>query len=937
MNARSLRLVVLAAALIVHSEALLAQTTTGALDGYVRDPSQEPLAGVTVVASSSALIRGDTTVRSGRDGYYQVPTLPPGNYSLIFTAADRESLRHEEVIVLSGVTTTVDATMSVATVAEAVTVESGSPMIDIRNAKLAFTYGSELVENIPTGRTFHSLVSTLPGVESANNYGAFQPGAIELQNVLGSGLRANLYKFEGTNVTDPALQSAQVNLFSYDIIEEVQVVQAAKPAELGAQGGFFHVITKSGGNDLSGEVSAFYQSEDLQSDNVGPDLEAAVSSNRLQDSFDASASMGGPLVRDRLWWFGSLREQDTTSQLFDFSEDIEDEVEAYYWKNTYEPHARHRLTWLYNHWNQEVSHFFLDFAPALAGDPQASIFRPIEGTTYTVRWNGVASDRLIADFGWGRSDNTLDRRFQEGAGVPIIDLVTGERFRNHGDGSRDHDGENTSWDGSVSWFVPEAAGHHTVKLGGELVRRDVSILFDEIGDHRLNLLRGSPFAVRLLSTPSLAVWDIDDVSLYAQDTWTPYERLTLNLGLRFDRTHATTPEQSVSGGAFSGTSLAERLPQLDRNTLAATDLVTWEDVAPRIAATLALDDSARSVLRGSYSRYYHFLESFALFTSNPAFPFTFILRWDDRNGDREFQIGEEGALLSRFGGAINAVDPGLDRPYTDEITLGFSRQLFPDFLVTATAIYKKDRELLNTIDVGIPFDAYTPTEVPDPGEDGVLGTGDDGTLIVFAQDPATFGRRSLLLTNPPGDDRTYKGLEISASKRLSRKWQMVGSLVVSEMEVVKPSNPTSVTGLFDNPNFLLNAEGKDPQNQTVYLKLQGTYHAPFEILLSGFYRYSSGLPFTRELVVEGLPQGPVTVFAERRGSRETESSSTLDLRAEKMFRLRPDFSLGLILDVFNVTNEATVFEEGTRTGVDLGEPRAVRNPRIARLGLRLRW
>jgi hypothetical protein len=146
-----------------------------------------------------------------------------------------------------------------------------------------------------------------------------------------------------------------------------------------------------------------------------------------------------------------------------------------------------------------------------------------------------------------------------------------------------------------------------------------------------------------------------------------------------------------------------------------------------------------------------------------------------------------------------------------------------------------------------------------------------------------------------------------------------------------------VTGLFDNPNALINATGDDPLNERVFLKLQGSYQFPYRILASGFFRYSSGLPFTRELVVEGLPQGPVTVFAERRGSRQTESSTTLDLRVEKAFGLGDGRDLGLILDVFNVTNEATVFQEGSLTSVNLGDPLAVRNPRIARLGLRFRW
>jgi hypothetical protein len=157
------------------------------------------------------------------------------------------------------------------------------------------------------------------------------------------------------------------------------------------------------------------------------------------------------------------------------------------------------------------------------------------------------------------------------------------------------------------------------------------------------------------------------------------------------------------------------------------------------------------------------------------------------------------------------------------------------------------------------------------------------------------------------------------------------------MEVIKPTTPGSTENLFENPNAFINALGKDPQNQTVQFKLQGTYNAPFEIVVSGFYRFLTGLPYTRELLIEGLPQGPFNVRAEPRGSRTVDDASILDVRIEKRFQLANRYQLGLILDVFNATNASTVVEEGNLTGVDLGDPRAIWTPRIARLGARLSW
>ena len=242
-----------------------------------------------------------------------------------------------------------------------------------------------------------------------------------------------------------------------------------------------------------------------------------------------------------------------------------------------------------------------------------------------------------------------------------------------------------------------------------------------------------------------------------------------------------------------------------------------------------------------------------------------------------------------------------------------------------------------------PFDTYRPTAVIDPGDDGRIGTGDDGTLTVFAQDPATFANNLAELTNPArlglDADRTYNGFEIIANKRFSNSWQFVGSLVISEMEVVIPTSESggAIGGIYSNPNNLLNTRGADPLNQKYQVKLQGSYSAAYGIMVSGLYRYGSGYPYTRDLAVTGLPQGTITVFAEPRGSREVDSYNWIDLRVEKMFSIGGRRKVGVVFDVFNLTNASTVLQYGSRTSVNLGTPLVVTNPRIARFGARFQW
>jgi len=925
------------AMILLVATSVSGQTATGMLDGVVVDADGLRAPGVTVVANGPALIQRDLTMVSDETGYYRFPLLPPGEYVLIYSLQGFQRLERAGLIVRAGSTLTIDVALSPATLSEAVTVVGESPTLDQRGAKLAFNYDSQLAENIPTNRNFHGLVATIPGVESAGNYGVLVPGNIDVQNVLGAGSRANSYTLDGANTTDAAGQWNVAALFSFDIIEEVQVVKAAKPAEVGYQGGLFSVVTKSGGNQFSGEIGSYFQDDALQATNASTVLQDAgvQTSNRLKNDYEATASMGGKFVEDQLWWYGSVRRQDGTSTLFGFPEDVTNEINAYFGKLTFQANENHSLTAMASHWDQTVNHFFFNFSPAQAGDAMASVYRPLHGNTYAVRWSGILGDHVIAEAGWSTTEQGLNQDFQPGSGVAVIDVATGKRFHNSGEGSRVQDFDTFSYKGSLSWFVPEAGGRHNVKVGFEYLPTNTFILFDDLGDHRLNVANGFPVSVRILNTPTNATWDIDHASVYAQDSWTIRDRLTLNYGLRFDRTHAQTPEEVTGGGDFAGTALAVRFPQLERTVLAPTELITWNDVAPRFAATYSLDDAGRTVVRASASRYAHHMPAFDLFVSNPAFPFNFVTRWNDLNGDRRFQVGEDGVLFAQFGGNLNPIDPDIRRPHTNEFIVGVSHEPMEDVSVGASVIYREDRDLLNLEQLGVPASAYAPVDVVDPGPDGVVGGGDDGALTVYAQDPATISSARQLLTNTPGNDRTYKGLELTATKRLSNDWQAVASLVVSEMEVIQRTGPES--RFLETPNSLLNAKGKDPNNHTVQFKLQGTYIAPYEVFVSAFYRYLTGLPYTRELLVQGLPQGPITVFAEPRGSSEVDDQSIVDVRVEKRFDLTGNTRLGLMLDIFNVTNASPVLVEGSLTGGDYGEPQAVWTPRIARIGLRLSW
>lgn len=912
------------------------QSTTGSINGIVTGPDGVPLPGVTVVANSPASIQRDATAVTNADGFYRIALLPPGHYELRFELPSFRPLERSRILVQVGQATPVDTALELESVTETEVVVGEARNIDPRRAELGFNYGDELAENIPTARDMNDLFSTVPGVESVNNLGGgVQPGTIEVQNVLGTGERSSSYRYDGMNTTDPAGQWNTQALMSYDIVEEVQILKAAKPAEVPFQGALFNVITKSGGNRFSGNVGAYFADGGLQSSNTG-DFGGELASNELEREYELSAAVGGKLITDELWWFVSGRLFDSTRDVFAFPVPVSEEIQSFSGKLTWQANQNHRFVANATAWDQEVSHYFFGYSPALSQDERAASARPLDGQSVGAQWSGVFGRNVIAEANVNYSEDDFDQDLQPGGRRAVVDLVTGQRRFSPGTSAgalRDQDNEFWNARANVSWFVPEAAGQHDIKFGVEYMPTRTRIGFGEPEGHQLHTLFGNKFAVRLLNTPTIAIWDNDLLAFYVQDAWSVGDRLTLNIGLRYMHTDATSPEQVSGGGPWANTALVERFPEMALTRHAPRDLVTWDTIEPRLAATYQLGASGSTILRFGASRYYQNLDSFKFFVASPSFPNTWVTLWNDANDDFEYQVGEEGPLLFSFGGALNSVDPSLRRPYTDELVIGVSHEFAREIQVSANGILRRDRDLSAAADIG--DTRYAPVDVLDPGPDGIPGTGDDSTLTVFEQDAATIGNNRLQITNP-GGERDFKGIELTVSKRLRDNWQGVASLVWSEMRGNQSTVALGTLGVFDSPNGLINAEGLDEVWQTVQLKLQGTYLFDFGLHVSGLYRFRTGNPYTRELVVTGLNQGPFNVRAEPRGDSETDNVSTVDLRLEQTFDLAAG-RFGVMADAFNLFNASPSVDEGIITGSDYGEVLSVQTPRLLRLGVRYVW
>jgi hypothetical protein len=408
--------------------------------------------------------------------------------------------------------------------------------------------------------------------------------------------------------------------------------------------------------------------------------------------------------------------------------------------------------------------------------------------------------------------------------------------------------------------------------------------------------------------------------------------LFIHIGLTLDRSVASLPSQTTAAGVFA-----------PAHRVGSADVVSWTTLGPQFGVVLPVfRSSSNTRLLASFSRYFNMLPASYAGFANPGGLSGRVFTWADRNQDGHFKPGEEGTLLRVFGGPFSSVDRKLRRPYTDEWTIGLDRSFFHRFDSSLRLIRRDAKRLINRVNIGIPASAYTPVKFHDPGDDFISGNGDDQNLILFNQDPRTLGQDRFLLTNPPGLNATYDGLEAVIRAGLFRDWGL--SLSFSAFKAKGTTNPGNselqndpgvIGNLFDDPNNALNARGRVFFDRAYVGKIAAYGRAPFGFHIGSVIAYYDGLPFGRELIVTGLNQGPILIMAKPRNYR-TQFNLTFDQRISRDFQIGR-YRLSFLVDAFNLLNVNKNLMEQSLSGplFPLRVPLAVENPRVIRFGLRL--
>jgi outer membrane receptor protein involved in Fe transport len=484
---------------------------------------------------------------------------------------------------------------------------------------------------------------------------------------------------------------------------------------------------------------------------------------------------------------------------------------------------------------------------------------------------------------------------------------------------------------SLTYFRDGWLGSHQLKVGADTMRNLATEAWEKsYPGGALHVLRdGLATEVYLFQAPSESLSGLWISSVFASDVWRVNDRLTLNLGLRFDRYRVFLPEQEhrPTGQTF---------PAVD-------NLIDWNTMAPRLGATYALSRGGRTLVKASYAKYWDAPGTQLGFNANPNSRVWWTRHdWIDADGSGDWQPGEEvlPALGSRGGTALEDVDPGLELSIVREVGAWFERELPAGIGLQTGFVWRGDRQPFMRVNRNQPFEAFTvPRPLADPGPDGIVNTADDGPVIQ-AYDLTARVEQDSIVRNVPNANGHNWTWDVMATRRVRDRWSLAAGFshtwnrtqASAYFDQAVRNNPYPVT-----PNDLINT-GKHGRHEftTWTLKVYGSYTAPWALRITPLLRHQSGQPFGRTFSARLPNYGSVRILAEPIGTRRMDHLTLLDVRIERTFRLSASRRLGAFVDVFNLLNANPEQRLSWSSGSFL-RPLSIVAPRIARIGMKVSW
>lgn len=847
-----------------------AQNLPGNIIGVVRDSSGAVLPGASVTIESPALPGGPATVVTNEHGEYRFTGLQPGIFALTVSLAGFSSYQEKDLRVAGGGTTERNIALPVATVTETITVSGESPVVDPRETGITEALPVEVIENVPHKRYgVQSFMATLPGVTTSNYNNPFSVF------VMGSNANETSFLFDGVSANHPGT-GGNWTLADFDGLEEVNVVTLGASAEYQqAQGGVLNAIGKSGTNQFRADASAFWGPNALSSQPIKVDCGCPEGQTGFTwyDYYDLSGHVGGPIVRNRAWFFTGLvfrgKFATTPGQPAPLPEDqylsyIGDTNTKVTWQIT--DKLMFRQTY-YHEWFMETLPNFPTLTQPLETLQRSSGLLPQIGSelTATLRSNTVLTGRYALT-------NIPDERigFYEDLTTPArIDAITGVASGNATAVRTKPRRDEVSV--RVNTYFAGNRINQNVSFGAQFVRNRTFIYEVQPGGVIYSDLAGRPDQATF-TPPSVQAAQYNAQALWAEDEVNLGRRLTLKFGGRFDRMVADSQDAPAIDTQFNETGTT--ISGLGR-------MFTWTTVSPRFGLNLKLTDDDKTVLRMTAGRYYRpiFLSDFT--NVHPGTAVSTLARYNPATGayDQIVSVTDPRANI--------AVDSEMGAPYTDQYSIGVDRELARNLGVGVSYVRKESRDQIGWIDIGGVY-GTTDATVPTTGQ----------TLTVFPLLNAPSERR-YLRTNGPGFFSRYNGLILSLTRRYANRWMATAGY---SYQITTGLQPTGNAGR--DPNDLVNLTGRlDPQDRPHAFTLFGSYEVPkIEVQVSGNLSAVQGTPYASQAQIS-LPQGRRAVNLVAPGDYRTPTETYLQFRVTKILFRREARRVELTAEVRNALQE----------------------------------
>jgi hypothetical protein len=963
-----------------------AQGLQGSVSGKVSDTEGNPLPGCTITLEGPNL-QGQMTFVSTETGIYRFPAVPPGEgYQVTFEMPGFKTVIRKGLRVSVGKATAINITLEMSTLEEEVTVVGESPTVDVKVSKTSVNYSKSFIYNIPMARDLYDVLNSMPGAVSED------VSYRRTSYMAGGTVRGNQYSIDGVIINDPVVMYPMTNI-NIDVYEEVEMGMFGHSAEVGiADGGYINIVTKSGGNTFHGGGTVEYYNEDMQKALLSEeDLEAVgLSKPSGWNSWqDFSLFLGGPIIQDKIWFFANARRFEWVR---DFNHIIWDDTQAAGGRVYTLDEAPHKENNIFGKMTFQLAsniRFLASYnLTMITEDFYTNRIGSNLDVTSTTKWDGETGHTFSAQINWVASQNLFFdiragyiRRFFP---IPYSAQAISDApqwydryygiYKNNPRFEETYLRKRLNPSFQATLFVDNAlGGSHEFKFGAEYEATSGDWDWWRADPFRIYYYQEGPsyptstepnryriYSYICGSSEGSSVQEnsMTRIGAFIQDSFTIGEKLTLNLGVRFDTSSGKFPEQ-FKGASADPYGLLATLGDspFSEYTIPALDVMTWTHFSPRLGLAYDPFGDGKTSIRASWSRYNEYLMIQYFSTPNPNYPNSGGWYWYDDNENGVIDPSADRFLLRYMPpdpftfDLEEQLDTDASAPYTDEIAFGVERELARDFSLGVTFVYKHKTNIFEDVnDYGLgkeeAWKGYAENspywerfDFLDPGDDGDFGTDDDQQSFCYVE---LDGAPDIhyYWTNVDGAFRKYWALQFIFNKRMSNNWQLLGSYVYSKAwGNIGGSYGSSwgSSGGFDTPNSFVFNGGRLDYDRPHNIKIQSTVIMPYEVILSVYFNHRSGSPWNRDVTVY-LPDDPRYkwegdshgVYTELNGTRRNAPLTTLDMRVEKRFRLGETFSIGAYLDIINLMGRSGYDITGNPGGyVDYSDPN---NPTFERFG-----